>query len=86
MTRSAKYFKTSKTLIPLYEGRDDLAFRSQAYEKPRYWVSERELRASFLKKRAKRIGLTACPKNLNQITRHTESPFAKLPQTRTSGH
>jgi hypothetical protein len=35
-----------------------------AYEKPRYWVSERELRPSFLEKRAKRIGLADVPNDL----------------------
>ncbi len=63
MTRSAKYFKTSKTPYPLYEGGMIWHF-DHAYEKPRYWVSERELRTSFLKKRAKRIGLSDVPKNL----------------------
>lgn len=63
MTRSAKYFKTSKTAYPLYEGGMIWHF-DHAYEKPRYWVSERELRASFLEKRAKRIGLSDVPKNL----------------------
>jgi hypothetical protein len=63
MTRSAKYFKTSKTQYPLFEGGMIWHFES-AYEKPRYWVSERELRASFLEKRAKRIGLNNVPHDL----------------------
>ena len=63
MTRSAKYFKTSKTQYPLFEGGMIWHF-DNAFEKPRYWVSERELRASFLEKRAKRIGLNSVPKDL----------------------
>jgi Putative DNA-binding domain len=63
MTRSAKFFKTLKTPYPLYEGGMIWHF-DHAYEKPRYWVSERELRPSFLEKRAKRSGLDDVPKNL----------------------
>lgn len=63
MTRSAKYFKTARTPFPLYEGGMIWHFEDK-YDKPRYWVSEPELRGSFATKRAKRIGLTAAPKDL----------------------
>ena len=63
MTRSAKYFKKSKTAYPLFEGGMIWHF-DNAFEKPRYWVSERELRGSFLEKRAKRIGLNDVPNDL----------------------
>ena len=63
MTRSAKYFKTSKTAYPLYEGGMIWHF-DHAYEEARYWVREREIRASFLAKRAKRIGLDSVPGDL----------------------
>lgn len=63
MTRSARFFKTSRTAYPLYEGGMIWHFEDK-YDKPRYWVSERELRDSFALKRAKRIGLSTVPKDL----------------------
>ena len=54
MTRSAKYFQTSKNKCPLYEGGMIWHFDSR-YDNPRYWVKEPALRRVFLEKRAKRI-------------------------------
>jgi hypothetical protein len=54
MSRSAGYFRNSQTDFPVYEGGMIWQFNSN-YSEPRYWVSENELRADFLKKRIKRI-------------------------------
>jgi hypothetical protein len=55
MTRSSKYFRTTPTKCPVYEGGMIWHFENR-YSKPRYWVKEADLRKSFLEKRAKRIG------------------------------
>lgn len=56
MTRSSRYFKTSRTRWPVYEGNMVWQFDSH-FSEPRYWVDESELSKEFLQKRAKRIGL-----------------------------
>ena len=54
MTRSASYFKTTKTPWPVFEGGMIWHFDSH-YSKPRYWIEETDLRKTFAEKRAKRI-------------------------------
>lgn len=64
MTRSSKYFRTTRTKCPVYEGGMIWHFEHQ-YSEPRYWVQESELRKSFLDKRTKRItDLHQIPKDL----------------------
>ena len=64
MTRSAAYFQTKPTDCPVYEGSMIWHFNHK-FSEARYWIIEKDLRDSFLQKRAKRIGnLKTLPKDL----------------------
>jgi hypothetical protein len=64
MTRSAAYFQNKPTDCPVYEGSMIWHF-DHKFSEARYWVRERDLKDSFLQKRAKRIGnLSKIPKDL----------------------
>lgn len=54
MTRSAKFFKTTQTPMPLYEGGMIWQF-DHSYSAPRYWIDEKEIKDIFLIKKSKRI-------------------------------
>ena len=65
MNRAAHLFRSQPTKTPLYEGGMIWQF-DHAYEKPQYWILERDIRASFLEKRVKRTdGLTVVPKDMH---------------------
>ncbi len=54
MNRSAYLFKTHPTKFPLFEGGMIWHFEHQ-FEKPQYWINEKDVRQLFLEKRVKRI-------------------------------
>jgi hypothetical protein len=64
MNRASHLFKTKPTQMALYEGGMIWQFDHE-YEKPQYWINEKDIRASFLEKRVKRTeGLTSAPKDM----------------------
>ena len=63
MTRSAAYFQTTPTDCPVYEGGMIWHF-DHKFSEARYWIRESDLRASFLQKRVKRIGIHKIPSDL----------------------
>ncbi len=64
MNRASHLFKTKPTKTLLYEGGMIWQFDHQ-YAKPQYWITERDIRESFLEKRVKRTeGLNAVPKDM----------------------
>ena len=64
MTRSREYFVTKPTNYPLFEGGMIHQFNA-AFDEPRYWIKEKEIRDDFLTKKVKRIaGLNRRPKSL----------------------
>lgn len=70
MNRSAHLFKRQPTEYPLYEGRMIWQF-DHRFERPQYWIDEKDLREVFLDKRVKRI--TDLPKTPKDIKNDYET-------------
>ncbi len=64
MNRASHLFKSKPTQLPLYVGGMIWQF-DHLFEKPQYWITERDIRAAFLEKRVKRIdGLFTTPRDM----------------------
>jgi len=78
MNRASHLFKNTPTKTPLYEGGMIWQFDHQ-YERPQYWISEKEIRASFLEKRVKRTeGLKTAPKDMRNDYETFRLAFRKI--------